>query len=153
MLDFADVGFSVACVSGDGVHGDVGGGGIENEADRAGLSVSACQDEDLGARSVRPHQLGRAARRCTHMPRIARLGRSVGLAAGQGGCGNAPARAKTRSASSSVGIQGAVTNSGRLDDPRTAGTASGAVRNGTWPPRSLGSRSGGNSRKWNSPGR
>jgi hypothetical protein len=49
VLDFADVGFSFVGVGGDGVHGDVGGGGVEDEADRAGLGVTAGEGEDLGA--------------------------------------------------------------------------------------------------------
>jgi hypothetical protein len=35
LLDLADVGLSVACVSGNGEHRDVRGGGIHDEADRA----------------------------------------------------------------------------------------------------------------------
>jgi hypothetical protein len=81
-----------------------------------------------------------------HLPHIARLGRSAGLAAGHGGCGGPvrarvsarrrasgsryrPAMSRTRSAASVAGIPAAVTNSGRAEDPRTTGTAWVAVRN------------------------
>ena len=40
-FDFADVGFAFVGVGGDGEHGDVGGGGVEDEADRLGVGVLA----------------------------------------------------------------------------------------------------------------
>ena len=80
------------------------------------------------------------------MPRIARMGRSVGLAVGHGGCGGPvrarvsvrrrasgsryrPAMSRTRSAASAAVIPAAVTNSGHAEDPRRTGTAWVAVRN------------------------
>ena len=53
-LDFADVGFSFVGVGGDGEHGGVGGGGVEDEADRAGVGVAAGEGEDRGAVGFRP---------------------------------------------------------------------------------------------------
>ena len=53
-FDLADVGFSLVGVRGDGEHGDVGGGGIEDEADRLGLGVAAGQGEDPGTVGLGP---------------------------------------------------------------------------------------------------
>jgi hypothetical protein len=41
LLDFADVGFSLVGVRGNGEHGGIGGGGIQDEADRLALGVPA----------------------------------------------------------------------------------------------------------------
>ena len=49
LLDLADVGLSLVGLSGDGKHRDVGGGGVEDEADHLGLGFLAGQGEDPGA--------------------------------------------------------------------------------------------------------
>jgi hypothetical protein len=81
-----------------------------------------------------------------HMPRSARLRRSVGLAAGHCGCGRTCPRegigaaqcvgqpvpaghAPDQVRASAAGIPAAGTNSERPEDPRTTGTAWVAVRN------------------------
>lgn len=48
LLDLADVGLSVACVGGDGVHRDVGGGDIHDEADCMAPGIATCVGDDLG---------------------------------------------------------------------------------------------------------
>ena len=53
-LDLTDVGLSLVGVGGDGEHGDVGGGGVEDEADRLGLGVAAGQGKDPGAVGLGP---------------------------------------------------------------------------------------------------
>ena len=53
-FDLADVGFSLVGLSGDGEYGDVGGGGVEDKADRLGFGVPAGQGEDPGAVGLRP---------------------------------------------------------------------------------------------------
>jgi len=57
-LDLADVGFSLVGVGGDGVDGDVGGGGIEDEGDRLAVAVPAGQGEYAGAVGLWPGLLG-----------------------------------------------------------------------------------------------
>ena len=57
-FDLADVGFAFVGVRGDGEQGDVGGGGVQDEADRLGLGVAAGQGEDPGAVGVGPGLLG-----------------------------------------------------------------------------------------------
>ena len=57
-LDFADVGLPFVGVRGDGEHGDVGRGVVEDEADRAGLGVLAGQRQDPGTLGVGPGLLG-----------------------------------------------------------------------------------------------
>ena len=57
-FDFADVGFAFVGVGGDGEQGDVGGGGVQDEADGLGLGVAAGQGEDPGAVGVGPGLLG-----------------------------------------------------------------------------------------------
>jgi hypothetical protein len=47
-LDLADVGFPLAGVRGDGVDRDLGGGGVEDEADRLAAGVAAGQGDDPG---------------------------------------------------------------------------------------------------------
>ena len=53
-LDLAEVGLSLVGMSGDGEQGDVGGGGVQDEADRLGLGVAAGQGEDPGAVGLGP---------------------------------------------------------------------------------------------------
>jgi len=53
-LDLADVGLAFVGVGGDGEQGDVGGGGVQDEADGLGLGVVAGQGEDPGAVGVGP---------------------------------------------------------------------------------------------------
>ena len=48
-LDLAGVGFAFAGVGGDGEHGDVSGGGVQDEGDGAGVGVAAGQGGDPGA--------------------------------------------------------------------------------------------------------
>ena len=48
------MGFSFVGVGGDGEDGDVGGGGVQDEADRLGFGVVAGQGEDPGAVGVGP---------------------------------------------------------------------------------------------------
>ena len=57
-FDFAEVGFAFVGVGGDGEHGDVGGGGVQDQADRLGLGVLAGQGKDPGAVGVGPGLLG-----------------------------------------------------------------------------------------------
>jgi hypothetical protein len=45
-------------VGGDREHGDVGGDGVQDEADRLGLGVAAGKSEDPGSVSVGPGLLG-----------------------------------------------------------------------------------------------
>ena len=126
-------------------HRVVGGGALQRRHRRSAIHRDLWPDasgelkvalEDrwpVGERPITPH--------------IARLGRSAGLAAGHGGGGDGPARARvsawrsasgsrcrptmrrTRSAASAAGIPAAVTNSGRPEAPRTTGIAWVAVRN------------------------
>ena len=58
LLDLADVGLALVGVRGDGEQGDVGGGGVQDEADRLGLGVAAGQGEDPGAVGLGPGLLG-----------------------------------------------------------------------------------------------
>src|SRR6516225_1371470 len=44
-LDLAEVGFALVGVRGDGVDGDVGSGGIEDEADRLAFGIAAGQGQ------------------------------------------------------------------------------------------------------------
>jgi hypothetical protein len=53
-LDLADVGLSLVGVRGDGEHGGVGGGGVQDEADRLALGVPAGQGDDPGAVGLWP---------------------------------------------------------------------------------------------------
>ena len=53
-LDFTDVGLSLVGVRGDGEHGDVGRGGVQDQADRLGLGVAAGQRKDPGTLVVGP---------------------------------------------------------------------------------------------------
>jgi hypothetical protein len=53
-LDLTDVGLSLVGVRGDGEHGDVGGGGVQDEADRLGLGVAAGQGQDPGTVGLGP---------------------------------------------------------------------------------------------------
>jgi len=53
-LDLTDVGFSVVGVGGDGEHGDVGGGGVQDDADGLRLGVTAGQGKDPGSVGVGP---------------------------------------------------------------------------------------------------
>ena len=48
-LDLTEVGFSLVGVNGDGVHDDVGSGGVKNEANRLALGIPTGQDEDARA--------------------------------------------------------------------------------------------------------
>jgi hypothetical protein len=48
------VGFALVGVRGDGEHGDVGGGGVQDEADRLGLGVATGQGQDPGAVGLGP---------------------------------------------------------------------------------------------------
>ena len=48
-FDLAEVGFAFVGVGGDGEQGDVGGGGVQDEADRLGVGVAAGQGQDPGA--------------------------------------------------------------------------------------------------------
>jgi hypothetical protein len=57
-LDFADVGFAVGGVGGDGVDGDAGGVGVQDESDGAGFGVAAGQGGDGGGRVVGPAGFG-----------------------------------------------------------------------------------------------
>jgi hypothetical protein len=57
-FDFADVGFALVGVSGDGEHGGVSGGGVEDEADHLGFGVAAGQGEDPGAVGLGPGLFG-----------------------------------------------------------------------------------------------
>jgi hypothetical protein len=57
-VDFADVGLAFVGVGGDGVHGDVGGGGVEDKADGLAVGVAAGQGDDAGAVGVGPGEFG-----------------------------------------------------------------------------------------------
>ena len=57
-LDFADVGFAVGGVGGDGVDGDAGGVGVQDERDSAGFGVAAGQGGDGGGGIVGPGGFG-----------------------------------------------------------------------------------------------
>ena len=57
-LDLADVGLAFVGVRGDGEHGDVGGGVVQDKADRLGLGVAAGQGEDPGTVGLGPGLLG-----------------------------------------------------------------------------------------------
>jgi len=57
-FDFADVGFALVGVGGDGEQGDVGGGVVQDEADRPGLGIAAGQGERAGAVCVGPGWFG-----------------------------------------------------------------------------------------------
>jgi hypothetical protein len=57
-FDFTEVGFAFVSVGGDGVHGDVGSGGVQDEADQLGVRILAGQGEDTGAVGVGPGLLG-----------------------------------------------------------------------------------------------
>ena len=48
------MGLALVGVGGDGEHGDVGGGGVQDEADRLGLGVAAGQGQDPGAVGLGP---------------------------------------------------------------------------------------------------
>jgi len=53
-FDLADVGFAFVGMGGYGEHGDVGGGGVQDEADRLGLGVAAGQGQDPGTVGLGP---------------------------------------------------------------------------------------------------
>ena len=53
-LDFAEVGFAFVGVPGDREQGDVGGGGIQDEADGLAFGVVAGHGDDRGAVDLRP---------------------------------------------------------------------------------------------------
>ena len=57
-FDFAEVGFAFVGVGGDGEQGDVGGGGVQDEADRLAVGVAVGQGDDLGAVGLGPGLLG-----------------------------------------------------------------------------------------------
>ena len=52
------MGFALVGVRGDGEHGDVGGGGVQDEADRLAVGVPAGQGNDPGAVGLGPGLLG-----------------------------------------------------------------------------------------------
>jgi hypothetical protein len=60
-LNLAEVGFALADVSGDDVNGDVGSGGIEDEADRLAFAVPAGQGQYARAVASWPGLLGEGA--------------------------------------------------------------------------------------------
>jgi hypothetical protein len=53
-LDLADVGLSLVGMRGDGEHGDVGGGGVQDQADGLGVGVAPGQGQDPRAIYVGP---------------------------------------------------------------------------------------------------
>jgi hypothetical protein len=57
-LDFADVGLSLVGVGGDGEHSDLGGGGVQDEADCLGLGVAAGQGQAPGPVGLGPDLFG-----------------------------------------------------------------------------------------------
>src|SRR6266852_6154890 len=57
-LDLAEVGLAVVGMGGDGVDGDAGGGGIQDQGDGAGVVVVASQGGDRGPVGVVPGLLG-----------------------------------------------------------------------------------------------
>ena len=75
-LDLAGVGFALAGVRGDGEHGDAGGGGVQDEGDRAGFGVVAGQGGDPGAVGLGP--------RCLRCPAAVP---GAGVSAGEQGVG------------------------------------------------------------------
>ena len=54
LLDLADVGLALVGVRGDGEDGGVGGGGVQDEADRLAVGVAVGQGDDLGSVGLRP---------------------------------------------------------------------------------------------------
>jgi hypothetical protein len=48
LLDLPDMGLALVGVRGEGEHGDAGGGGVQDEGDRAGFGVVAGQGGDPG---------------------------------------------------------------------------------------------------------
>jgi hypothetical protein len=54
LLDFADVGFAVVGVGGDGMHGDVGCSRVHQEGDRAAVRVAAGYCNDMLAVGIWP---------------------------------------------------------------------------------------------------
>jgi hypothetical protein len=74
-LDFTDVGFAVVGVGGDGVHRDVGGGGIQDEADRAVVGIPSGQGHPvIAGRSASGRPRSRTTSPCARPGRLLPLG-------------------------------------------------------------------------------
>jgi predicted transposase YbfD/YdcC len=58
LLDLADVGLALVSVRGNGEHDGIGGGGIQDEADRLALEVAVGQGDYLGPVGLRPGLFG-----------------------------------------------------------------------------------------------